>query len=162
MASIRSSVFCFLLLAALRLHAQLIQNARDQLISELESIYFDGGPISFFAGIKPCTLYFDPSINEVRNDTGRQTSAGWIRTAFRKSDSWIYDYRLGLERIVQYSSRSDRVPDDFVTADVAKGIGGLDASIGYETHRPENVGVAFNDSLFFFQFFYSERTSSEY
>ena len=57
---------------------------------------------------------------------------------------------------------TDQFPDDFLTADVAKGTGGLDASFGYETHRPENVGVAFNDSLFFFQFFFTDRTSSEY
>lgn len=52
--------------------------------------------------------------------------------------------------------------DDFVTANVASGTGGLDASIGFETLRPENVGVAFNDSLFFFSFFYNDRVTSKY
>lgn len=52
--------------------------------------------------------------------------------------------------------------DDFITADVATGTGGLDASIGFETLRPENVGVAFNDSLFFFSIFFNDRTTSKY
>ena len=48
-----------------------------------------------------------------------------------------------------------------MTADVASGTGGIDASIGFETLRPENVGVAMNDSLFFFSFFISDKVSSE-
>ena len=52
--------------------------------------------------------------------------------------------------------------DDFVTADVAAGTGGIDASIGFETHRPENVGVAFNDSLFVFAIFINAKVSSRY
>lgn len=43
---------------------------------------------------------------------------------------------------------------------MAAGTGGIDASIGFETHRPENVGVAFNDSLFVFSFFISAKVSS--
>lgn len=54
---------------------------------------------------------------------GRITSAQWIRVAFH----------------------------DFVTADVAAGTGGLDASIGFETLRGENSGSAMNDSLGFFR-----------
>ncbi len=46
-----------------------------------------------------------------------------------------------------------------MTADVATGTGGLDASIGFETLRPENVGTAFNDSLFFFSFFVTAQAS---
>ena len=46
-----------------------------------------------------------------------------------------------------------------MTADVAAGTGGLDASIGFETLRPENIGTAFNDSLFFFSFFISAKVS---
>ena len=53
-----------------------------------------------------------------------------------------------------------RVLDDFVTADVAAGTGGIDASIGFETHRPENVGPAFNDSLFVFAIFMTDKLSS--
>lgn len=54
---------------------------------------------------------------------GRTTAAQWLRVAFH----------------------------DFVTADVAAGIGGLDASIGFETLREENSGTAFNDSFSFFR-----------
>ena len=49
-----------------------------------------------------------------------------------------------------------------MTADVAAGTGGIDASIGFETDRPENVGVAFNDSLFVFSFFISAKASSKF
>ena len=52
---------------------------------------------------------------------GRTTAAQWLRVSFH----------------------------DFVTADVAAGTGGLDASIGYETQRAEDVGTAFNDTLAF-------------
>ncbi|KAL6719987.1 hypothetical protein ACLMJK_001908 [Lecanora helva] len=37
--------------------------------------------------------------------------------------------------------------------------GGLDASIGFETGRAENVGPAFDDSLSFFSFFYNAKVS---
>ena len=53
-----------------------------------------------------------------------------------------------------------RLLDDFVTADIAAGTGGIDASIGFETHRPENVGPAFNDSLFVFAIFMTDKLSS--
>ncbi|ETW81233.1 hypothetical protein HETIRDRAFT_419139 [Heterobasidion irregulare TC 32-1] len=53
---------------------------------------------------------------------GRETAAQWIRVAFH----------------------------DFVTADVGTGVGGLDASMGFETLRAENSGTAMNDSLTFF------------
>ncbi|KAJ4486833.1 heme peroxidase [Lentinula lateritia] len=62
---------------------------------------------------------------------GRMTAAQWLRTAFH----------------------------DFATADVAAGTGGMDASIGWETDRPENVGSAFNDSLSFFAPFVNQHVS---
>lgn len=46
-----------------------------------------------------------------------------------------------------------------MTADVAAGTGGLDASIGFESFRPENVGIAINDSLAFFTFFMNDKVS---
>ena len=46
-----------------------------------------------------------------------------------------------------------------MTADILAGTGGIDASIGYETHRPENAGPAFDDSLFFFSFFVNAKVS---
>lgn len=49
-----------------------------------------------------------------------------------------------------------------VTADIAAGTGGIDASIGFETLRPENSGSAMNDSLGFFAPFVNVHRSSEY
>ncbi|KAE9370808.1 heme peroxidase [Stipitochalara longipes BDJ] len=63
---------------------------------------------------------------------GRTTAAQWIRVAFH----------------------------DFVTADVAAGTGGLDASIGFETLREENSGTAFNDSFSFFRRYVSPVVST--
>jgi len=63
---------------------------------------------------------------------GRITAAEWIRTAFH----------------------------DMITGDVYfGGSGGLDASIMFETDRPENIGAAFNSSLAFFANYYSTRAS---
>jgi Peroxidase len=64
-------------------------------------------------------------------DTGRADSAEWLRTAYH----------------------------DMATANVEAGTGGIDASIGFETDRPENVGSAFNGSLSFFLVFQSVRSS---
>lgn len=62
---------------------------------------------------------------------GRETAAQWLRVAFH----------------------------DFVTARVDEGIGGIDASIGFETLREENSGSAFNDSFAFFQPYVNARVS---
>lgn len=63
---------------------------------------------------------------------GRETAAQWIRVAFH----------------------------DFVTAHVAEGLGGIDASIGFETLREEDSGSAFNDSFAFFRPYVNSRISS--
>ena len=110
-------------------------------------------------------MYIDSTTAAPRNDTGRQTSAQWIRVAFGElhllSHSGLcLHMALYLWRI-RPSGSANRGSDDFLTADVATGRGGLDALITFETHHPENVGPAFNDSLFFFQFFFSERASSK-
>ncbi|KAJ7446580.1 heme peroxidase [Mycena latifolia] len=62
---------------------------------------------------------------------GRETAAQWVRVAFH----------------------------DFVTADAKAGTGGIDASIGFETLRPENSGAAMNDSLGFFAPFVNAHVS---
>lgn len=112
--------------------AQLLPNSQALIINELEHLYFDNlGPKGFKSGIEPCTNYLDSTTGLDNNTLGRQTSAQWLRTSFH----------------------------DFVTADVQLGTGGLDASIGFETLRPENVGTAFNDSLFFFSFFVTDKVS---
>lgn len=69
--------------------------------------------------------------DESTTGAGRIVAAEWIRTAYH----------------------------DMATADIETGIGGLDASIGFETDRGENIGVAFNATLRFFNGFYSPRTS---
>ncbi|KAJ6592528.1 heme peroxidase [Mycena capillaripes] len=63
---------------------------------------------------------------------GRETAAQWVRVAFH----------------------------DFATADVEAGTGGIDASIGFETLRPENSGSAMNDSLGFFAPFVNAHVST--
>ncbi|ERF76415.1 hypothetical protein EPUS_06973 [Endocarpon pusillum Z07020] len=99
---------------------------------ELERLYLDdAGPAGFKFAITPCTQYIDPTGPRFDQTLGRQSAAQWIRAAFH----------------------------DMVTADVAAGTGGIDASIGFETHRPENFGVAFNDSLFWFSFFTNDKLS---
>lgn len=45
------------------------------------------------------------------------------------------------------------------THDAKAGTGGLDASIMFETERPENLGSAFNNTFAFFLNFYSIRAS---
>lgn len=60
------------------------------------------------------------------------------------------------------NDRAHNLLDDFVTGNIYTQKGGLDASIGFETDRGENVGIAFNDALNFFSFFFSQKTSSIY
>ncbi|KAF9691007.1 hypothetical protein EKO04_011014 [Ascochyta lentis] len=66
------------------------------------------------------------------NAPGRQTAAEWIRTAFH----------------------------DMATYDKATGVGGLDASIQFETDRAENAGDAFNATFGFTNNYYDVRTSA--
>lgn len=65
---------------------------------------------------------------------GRETAAQWIRVAFH----------------------------DFVTAHVADGVGGIDASIGFESLREEDSGSAFNDSFAFFRPYVNSKVSSRF
>ncbi|KAH6671975.1 heme peroxidase [Halenospora varia] len=65
-------------------------------------------------------------------NSGEQTSAEWVRIVFH----------------------------DAITADLAAGTGGLDASIGFESLRAENVGLHFvNDTIGIFASFVSAYTS---
>ncbi|KAF4339752.1 peroxidase [Fusarium beomiforme] len=66
------------------------------------------------------------------NDPGRQNSAEWIRTAFH----------------------------DTITHDAKAGTGGLDASIYWESQRPENPGLAFNNTFGFFSGFHNQRATA--
>jgi catalase (peroxidase I) len=49
---------------------------------------------------------------------------------------------------------------DFATFDKATGTGGLDASLQFETNRPENVGPAFNGTFGFTNNYYTVRRSA--
>lgn len=63
--------------------------------------------------------------------SGRQAAAEWIRTAYH----------------------------DMATADAAAGTGGIDASLGFETDRGENVGPAFNTTMGFLATFQNSHAS---
>jgi hypothetical protein len=47
------------------------------------------------------------------------------------------------------------------TYNTETGLGGLDASIGFETSRAQNIGTAMNTSLVFFGAFQSKTSSSQ-
>ncbi len=65
--------------------AQLLPDSQVVLMNELEHLYFDDtGPQGFKSGIVPCTNYVDSTTGLDNNTLGRQTSAQWLRTAFRK------------------------------------------------------------------------------
>lgn len=66
--------------------AQLLPDSPALVLNELEHLYLDNpGPGSIKSTITPCTNYVDSSTGLNNNTLGRQTSAQWIRTAFRKT-----------------------------------------------------------------------------
>ena len=65
--------------------AQLLPHSPDIILNELEHLYLDNsGPNSIKSTITPCTNYVDSTTGLNNNTLGRQSSAQWIRTAFRK------------------------------------------------------------------------------
>ncbi|KAH7161588.1 heme peroxidase [Dactylonectria macrodidyma] len=70
--------------------------------------------------------------SEGGNVKGRQNAAEWIRTAFH----------------------------DMITHDAKQRTGGIDGSIWFETTRPENNALAFNNTFNFMNFLYSSRASA--
>ena len=67
--------------------AQLLPDSQALIVHELEHYYFDyTGPAGFKSGIIPCTNYVDSSTGLPDNTLGRQTSAQWLRAAFRRSN----------------------------------------------------------------------------
>jgi hypothetical protein len=50
---------------------------------------------------------------------------------------------------------------DMATYSTETGLGGLDASIGFETDRAQNIGTSMNTSLLFFGAFQSKTSSSQ-
>ena len=77
--------FLWLWVAVLPILTQQLPDTQELTISELEANMFDFSPVGFFSGVTPCTLYFDSSTGgQLNPSVGRQTSAQWIRVAFRK------------------------------------------------------------------------------
>ncbi|KIK68410.1 hypothetical protein GYMLUDRAFT_153711 [Collybiopsis luxurians FD-317 M1] len=102
----------------------------DHLYDELEHLLVDQEGFNRGAYFRRAIT---PCTNYVNGDQtlGRMTAAQWLRTAFH----------------------------DYATANISDGTGGTDASIGWETERPENVGSAFNDSMSFFAPFVNQYVS---
>ena len=66
--------------------AQLLPDSQALVQNELEHLYLDNpGPNSIKSTITPCTNYVDSTTGLNNNTLGRQTTAQWIRTAFRKA-----------------------------------------------------------------------------
>lgn len=66
--------------------AQMLPDSQGYTMNELEHLYFDDtGPQGYKSGIVPCTNYVDSTTGLPNNTLGRQTSAQWLRTAFRKA-----------------------------------------------------------------------------
>ncbi|TVY62831.1 WSC domain-containing protein [Lachnellula suecica] len=94
---------------------------RDK-IEEIEHLWVDNRGTNsdgFVGGVTPCANYIGFASNG--RNRGEQTSAQWVRMVFH----------------------------DSVTANLAAGTGGVDASIGFESNRAENSGLFINDTLQF-------------
>lgn len=66
--------------------AQLLPDSQALILNELEHLYLDNsGPGSIKSTITPCSNYVDSTTGLNNNTLGRQTTAQWIRTAFRKA-----------------------------------------------------------------------------
>ncbi|KAH8900679.1 heme peroxidase [Thozetella sp. PMI_491] len=119
-----SFAYSFVLLHALAALASADTNGIDprDVYEEMEHILVDNQGTNsdgFVNAVTPCSNYVGFANN--RTIRGEQTSAQWVRMVFH----------------------------DFVTADIAAGTGGLDASIGFESDRAENSGLFVNDTLQF-------------
>lgn len=104
-------------------------------VSQIEHIIVDNWGAyasNFSSAITPCDRYVT-QIGDAAVKSGRTTSAQWLRVLFH----------------------------DFITAHVEEGLGGIDASIGFETYREENKGSAFNDSFTFWRPFVNEFVPSK-
>lgn len=133
--------------------AETVLTWPSPLYDSLEHLLVDtsgANDAGFKAAITPCTNYVSGS-----QLLGRETAAQWIRVAFRAF------YLVSCLKSSVYPFLKTFIADDFATADVEKGTGGIDASIGFETLRPENSGSAMNDSLAFFAPYVNAHTSSE-
>jgi hypothetical protein len=108
-------------------------NLQTSLLEHILVDNWDAYASNFSSAITPCTRYVTETGTAALN-SGRTTAAQWIRVLFH----------------------------DFITANVTAETGGVDASIGFETHREENSGSAFNDSFTFWRPFVNEAVSSKF
>ena len=84
--------------------AQLLPHSPDIILNELEHLYLDNSaPNSIKSTITPCTNYVDSTTGLNDNTLGRQSSAQWIRTAFRKT-SYLQRLLQMLSHYVQIHS----------------------------------------------------------
>ncbi|KAJ5038456.1 uncharacterized protein L3040_007314 [Drepanopeziza brunnea f. sp. 'multigermtubi'] len=93
------------------------------MMEEMEHHLVDNAGMNnspFVAAVNPCSNYV--GFQPDAQNRREITAAEWVRVAFH----------------------------DFVTGDVATGMGGLDGSVAYETDRQENKGVFINDTIKFF------------
>lgn len=130
-----SSSLAVSLLAAATKPAAAMFYYPNPAVSRLEHILVDNWGAyasNFSSAITPCDNYVT-EVGLPAINSRRTTSAQWMRVAFH----------------------------DFANADVTAGTGGVDASIGFETHRDENTGSAFNDSFTFWQPFVNEFVPSK-
>ncbi|KAH8088913.1 heme peroxidase [Cristinia sonorae] len=91
----------------------------NRLLYELDSQLYDRE--GYNARNLPVAMRPDCSFFFFGDSPGRSNAADWIRTAYH----------------------------DMATHNSAEGSGGLDASIRFETGRPENAGTGFNNTLIF-------------
>ncbi|KUJ21869.1 heme peroxidase [Mollisia scopiformis] len=95
---------------------------RQDMIEEMEHYLVDNAgtnSVPIVSAVSSCSNYAGFASDP--QNRGEQTSAQWVRFPFH----------------------------DFVTADVAAGTGGLDASLGFESDRAENHGLFVNDTMEF-------------
>jgi hypothetical protein len=125
----------------------------DKRYEELEHMLIDNtgtNDAGFAVAVTPCTRY----ISSPLTNTGRETAAQWQRVFFHDVYAYISPWicLLGLMSTLLHRS----------TGNIFNGQGGLDASIGFETTRPENKGAAMNDTLTWHSYFYNQHVSSVY
>ena len=87
--------YTVLVVAVIRvISSQMLPDSQAYILNELEHLYLDNtGPQGVNSGIVPCTNYVDSTTGQNNNSLGRQTSAQWIRVAFRKAISIISSSR---------------------------------------------------------------------
>jgi hypothetical protein len=125
----------------------------NYVMDELEHLLVDNGGFND-AGVKQAIT---PCINYVSGPktAGRITAAEWTRVLFRMCLS-VRFVRLFVKSLNILPS------DDFVTANVSAGTGGLDASIAFEANREENSGLYINNTMAFFSPYVNEHVSSKF